>query len=67
MQRNTNMKIDPDIIFASIIALLMLGVTLLIADVRDLQTQTNDLQTQIDELKIVVDQKFLPAIISDKN
>jgi len=60
------MKLDPDIIYASIIALLMLGVTLLIADVRDLKIQAKELQTQIDELKIVVDQKFLPAMIFDK-
>jgi hypothetical protein len=67
------MNIDLDIIFASIIALLMLGVTLLIADVRDLKTQTKVSQAQIEELNvrvseltIVVNQKFLPAMILDK-
>lgn len=53
------MKFDTDILFGLIIAMLIILFTIQAKQVRDLQTQ-------IDELKIIVDQKFLPAMIFDK-
>ena len=53
------MKFDLDIMFGLVIAMLIVLFTIQ-------SKQTKELQTQIDELKIIVDQKFLPAMILDK-
>lgn len=53
------MKFDTDIMFGLLIAMLIVLFTIQ-------SKQTKELQTQIDELKIIVDQKFLPAMIFDK-
>jgi hypothetical protein len=53
------MKFDLDIMYTAVLALLMLLVTILFAE-------TKDLQTQVKELEIIVNQKFLPALIFDK-
>ena len=44
----------------AVLAMLILLSTILFTEVKDLQTQ-------IDELKIVVDQKFLPAMIFNRD
>jgi hypothetical protein len=53
------MKFDLDIMYTAVLALLMLLVTILFAEIKDLQTQ-------VKELEIIVNQKFLPAMIFDK-
>ncbi len=59
--KNTNMKpFDFNFIAATAIAILLILCMHLFSKVKNLQTQ-------IDELKIIVDQKFLPAMIFDKN
>ena len=54
------MKFDLDIMYMAVLAMLILLSTILFTEVKDLQTQ-------IDELKIVVDQKFLPAMIFNRD
>ena len=53
------MKIDLDIMYTAVLALLMLLVMILFVEIKDLQTQ-------VKELEIIVNQKFLPAMIFDK-
>lgn len=53
------MKFDLDILFGTIIAML---IVLFVFQAK----QVKDLQAQIDELRIIVDQKFLPAMILDE-
>ena len=59
MQKNINMKFDLDIMYAFVLCILVVVFTLQSRDIKNLQTQ-------IDELKIIVDQKFLPAMILDR-
>lgn len=48
--------------------IITLCLILLLFVLEGLQIIKNrELQTQIDELKIIVDQRFLPALIFDKN
>jgi hypothetical protein len=54
------MKFDLDIMFGTIIGVLIILVSVLF---KEKQT----LQTQIDELRIIVNQKTLPALILDRN
>jgi len=59
--KNINMKpFDFDFISATAIAILLILSMHLFSKIKNLQTQ-------IDELKIVVDQKFLPAMIFNKD
>jgi hypothetical protein len=53
------MKFDLDIFFGFLIGMIIILFVIYFK-------QTKELQTQIDELKIIVDQKFLPAMILDK-
>lgn len=53
------MKISLDLAIAAVVGLLLFLNIILFS-------VTKNLQTQIDELKIIVDQKFLPALILDK-
>ena len=53
------MKFDLDIMYGLVLAMLIVLYTIQARD-------TKKLQTQIDELRIIVDQKFLPAMIFDK-
>ena len=53
------MKFDLDIMFGFVIAMLIVLMVIHF-------TETKELQTQIDELRIIVNQKFLPAMILDK-
>ena len=59
MLKNINMKMDLDIMFGFVLCMLVVVFTIQAREIRNLQTQ-------IQELKIVVDQKFLPAMILDR-
>ena len=59
MLKNINMKMDLDIMFGFVLCMLVVVFTIQAREIRNLQTQ-------IDELRIVVDQKFLPAMILDR-
>ena len=48
-------------LFCACFALMIMSVMHVVQ-----QKRINELQTQIDELKIIIDQKFLPALILDK-
>jgi hypothetical protein len=54
------MKFDLDVFYGCIIAGLLLLIVLQYKDIKNLQTQ-------IDELTLIVSQKFLPAMILDKD
>jgi hypothetical protein len=60
MLKGINMKFDLDIMFAFVLCMLIVIFTLQAREIKLLQTQ-------VDELRIIVDQKFLPALIFDKN
>lgn len=59
MLKSINMKFDLDIMYAFVLCMLVIIFTLQAREIKNLQTQ-------ISELKIVVDQKFLPAMILDR-
>ncbi len=60
MLKNIKMKFDLDIMFGFVLCMLIVIFTIQAHEIKNLQTQ-------VDELKIIVDQKFLPALIFDKN
>lgn len=53
------MKVDLDIMFGLILGMLIIIFTIQAQEIKQLQTQ-------VDELRIIIDQKFLPAMIFDK-
>lgn len=59
MLKNINMKFDLDIIYAFVLCMLIVIFTFQSSEIKKLQTQ-------VDELKIIVDQRFLPAMILDR-
>lgn len=59
MLKKFNMKLDLDIMYAFVLCLLIIVFTMQAKEIKDLQTEVN-------ELRIIVDQKFLPAMILDK-